>query len=63
MLKNMVDHPGFPALHSAEESWVESPSGASAGQFLLDALICAIFSLMSILTDGFEEEDVEVGVV
>jgi hypothetical protein len=34
-LKDQVNHPGSAALHSADRSWIESPSGASAGQFLL----------------------------
>jgi hypothetical protein len=46
-LKLSVDHLGSAALHSADRSWIESPSGASAGQFLLDYIAqCATFSLM-----------------
>jgi hypothetical protein len=45
-LKLSTDHFGFAALHSADESKIESPSGASAGQFLLDCLWR--FSLMAL---------------
>ena len=34
-LKHLDDQSGSPALHSAEWSWFESPSGASPAQFLL----------------------------
>jgi hypothetical protein len=30
-------------LHSADRSWIESPSGASAGKFLLVRTLCYFF--------------------
>jgi hypothetical protein len=40
-LKLSVDYSGSAALYSADRSRIESPSGASAGQFLLDCqLVC-----------------------
>jgi hypothetical protein len=37
-IKTLVHLIGFAALHSADESGYESPTGASLAQFLLDCL-------------------------
>jgi hypothetical protein len=56
-LKLSVDHFGFAALHSADKSKIESPSGASAGQFLLDCIFCIFFVDLRAYGQSVEEEE------
>jgi hypothetical protein len=59
-LKDWVDHSGSAALHSADRSWIESPSGASAGQFLLVyiAVFMLCFFIDAVRESGWVEEEV-----
>jgi hypothetical protein len=55
-LKLSVDHSGSAALHSADRSWINSPSGALAGQFLLVFTSVVHFSLILFACEWVEEE-------
>lgn len=61
-VKFWVGYSGSAALHSADRSWIESPSGASAGQFLLAFLTRRVwtFSLMLSRYCGWVEEEVSI---